>query len=231
MNLTTQIALMLATLLAPFATQAEFKQPWDAGEDMGDFYQQWCTTEDLESAFFPAFSAEDRGRVRSLMLEVTWIDFSDFLLRSQHSETKKVVDRLGVGNGQIDPKLTAMASDALTDNTRYQLIEAHNAHSKQREIVMDSFKKLALADPQGQLAGALLTYQGCLMIRNVKSLDPIISQRMVEIKKIPIPEPQVVAPPQEQYSGDCSCAGGNVCFGERGGRFCLTTGGKRRYGI
>ncbi|HEH8639386.1 TPA: hypothetical protein SH370_005957 [Pseudomonas aeruginosa] len=76
MNLTTQIALMLATLLAPFATQAEFKQPWDAGEDMGDFYQQWCTTEDLESAFFPAFSAEDRGRVRSLMLEVTWIDFS-----------------------------------------------------------------------------------------------------------------------------------------------------------
>ncbi|SFP39880.1 hypothetical protein SAMN05216229_102138 [Geopseudomonas sagittaria] len=31
--------------------------------------------------------------------------------------------------------------------------------------------------------------------------------------------------------GDCSCAGGNVCFGPRGGRFCITSGGNKRYGI
>jgi hypothetical protein len=29
----------------------------------------------------------------------------------------------------------------------------------------------------------------------------------------------------------CSCAGGNVCYGPRGGRYCITSGGKQRYGI
>ncbi|WP_441252915.1 hypothetical protein [Pseudomonas putida] len=32
-------------------------------------------------------------------------------------------------------------------------------------------------------------------------------------------------------SGGCSCAGGNVCYGPRGGRYCITSGGKKRYGI
>lgn|GEM_PF-2067001 len=31
--------------------------------------------------------------------------------------------------------------------------------------------------------------------------------------------------------GGCSCAGGNVCYGPRGGRYCITSGGKQRYGI
>lgn len=31
--------------------------------------------------------------------------------------------------------------------------------------------------------------------------------------------------------GGCSCAGGNVCYGPRGGRYCITSGGNKRYGI
>lgn len=31
--------------------------------------------------------------------------------------------------------------------------------------------------------------------------------------------------------GGCSCAGGNVCYGSRGGRYCITSGGNKRYGI
>ncbi|HHH9441304.1 TPA: hypothetical protein ACP32N_003241 [Pseudomonas aeruginosa] len=31
--------------------------------------------------------------------------------------------------------------------------------------------------------------------------------------------------------GDCSCAGGHACFGPRGGRYCITSGGHKRYGI
>ncbi|MNE97115.1 hypothetical protein D3C80_1954150 [compost metagenome] len=34
------------------------------------------------------------------------------------------------------------------------------------------------------------------------------------------------------YSGGgCSCSGGNVCYGSRGGRYCITSGGHKRYGI
>lgn len=231
MKLITQIALVLCTLLVPFTAQAEFKQPWETGEDIGKFYQQWCTSKNLESTFFPAFSAEDQTKVKHLMFEVMWTDFSDFLLSAQQSETKNVVSRLSSDNQKIDAKLTAMANDALSDNTRYQLIAAHNENSEQREFVMESYKKFAMSDPQGVLAGALFTYSNCLIIRNVKSIDPLIALRIAEIKKTPIPKPQIVVEPKKKYSGGCSCADGNVCFGERGGRFCLTSGGKRRYGI
>lgn len=32
-------------------------------------------------------------------------------------------------------------------------------------------------------------------------------------------------------SGGCSCRGGNVCIGPRGGRYCITSGGHKRYGV
>lgn len=32
-------------------------------------------------------------------------------------------------------------------------------------------------------------------------------------------------------SGECPCNGGNVCVGPRGGRYCITSGGKKRYGV
>lgn len=31
--------------------------------------------------------------------------------------------------------------------------------------------------------------------------------------------------------GACPCSGGNVCIGPRGGRYCITSGGNKRYGV
>lgn len=31
--------------------------------------------------------------------------------------------------------------------------------------------------------------------------------------------------------GPCPCNGGNVCVGPRGGRYCITSGGNKRYGV
>jgi hypothetical protein len=31
--------------------------------------------------------------------------------------------------------------------------------------------------------------------------------------------------------GSCPCNGGNVCVGPRGGRYCITSGGNKRYGV
>lgn len=34
------------------------------------------------------------------------------------------------------------------------------------------------------------------------------------------------------YGGSsCPCSGGNVCIGPRGGRYCITSGGNKRYGV
>jgi hypothetical protein len=31
--------------------------------------------------------------------------------------------------------------------------------------------------------------------------------------------------------GKCPCNGGDVCIGPRGGRYCITRGGNKRYGV
>ena len=31
--------------------------------------------------------------------------------------------------------------------------------------------------------------------------------------------------------GRCPCNGGNVCVGPRGGRYCITSSGRKRYGV
>lgn len=36
---------------------------------------------------------------------------------------------------------------------------------------------------------------------------------------------------QGGYAGTCPCSGSNVCIGPRGGRFCITSGGNKRYGV
>lgn len=33
------------------------------------------------------------------------------------------------------------------------------------------------------------------------------------------------------YGGSCPCSGSNVCIGPRGGRYCITSGGNKRYGV
>lgn len=32
-------------------------------------------------------------------------------------------------------------------------------------------------------------------------------------------------------SGQCPCNGGDVCVGPRGGRYCITSSGNKRYGV
>lgn len=32
-------------------------------------------------------------------------------------------------------------------------------------------------------------------------------------------------------TGECPCNGGKVCVGPRGGRYCITSGGNKRYGV
>lgn len=47
----------------------------------------------------------------------------------------------------------------------------------------------------------------------------------------PAPRPRYTQPPRSSYSGSCPCSGSNVCIGPRGGRYCITSGGNKRYGV
>lgn len=39
-------------------------------------------------------------------------------------------------------------------------------------------------------------------------------------------------PARSNYpDGSCPCSGSRVCIGPRGGRYCITTGGNKRYGV
>lgn len=33
------------------------------------------------------------------------------------------------------------------------------------------------------------------------------------------------------YGSSCPCSSGNICIGPRGGRYCITSGGNKRYGV
>jgi hypothetical protein len=50
----------------------------------------------------------------------------------------------------------------------------------------------------------------------------------------PKPVTQPVQPARQQipaYGSSCPCSSGNVCIGPRGGRYCITSGGNKRYGM
>lgn len=50
----------------------------------------------------------------------------------------------------------------------------------------------------------------------------------------PKPATQPAQPVRQQtpaYSSSCPCSSGNVCIGPRGGRYCITSGGNKRYGV
>lgn len=51
-------------------------------------------------------------------------------------------------------------------------------------------------------------------------------------RKSPV-EPTVQAPQKQTpaYGSSCSCSSGSVCIGPRGGRYCITSGGNKRYGL
>lgn len=45
------------------------------------------------------------------------------------------------------------------------------------------------------------------------------------------PAPQPVRSSPTEYGSSCPCSAGRVCIGPRGGRYCITSGGNKRYGV
>lgn len=45
------------------------------------------------------------------------------------------------------------------------------------------------------------------------------------------PAPQPARSTTPEYGSSCPCSSGRICIGPRGGRYCITSGGNKRYGV
>ena len=50
-------------------------------------------------------------------------------------------------------------------------------------------------------------------------------------KPTPIRSTSAYRSPAPYYGSNCPCSGSRVCIGPRGGRYCITSGGNKRYGV
>lgn len=66
------------------------------------------------------------------------------------------------------------------------------------------------------------------------SLKSLCSGSGCYVVSKPKPVTQPVQPSRQKipaYGSSCPCSSGNVCIGPRGGRYCITSGGNKRYGV
>ncbi|WP_348635937.1 hypothetical protein [Pseudomonas sp. BP8] len=121
-----------------------------------------------------------------------------------------------------DPYLRAGAEMAITESKRY---ESNSPKVRVREAVekFELLHTLAIAPYSEQFAE----------LKKQASVQARVAAKSAEHRRA-----QHRAYEQEQRQGGgfdsgggCSCAGGNVCYGPRGGRYCITAGGNKRYGI
>lgn len=121
-----------------------------------------------------------------------------------------------------DPYLRAGAELAIAESKRYEL----NSPKVRVKEAVENFEALH----------ALATAQYSEQFAELKKKASV--QARVAVKAAEHTRAQQRAYEREQRQGGgfeggggCSCAGGNVCYGPRGGRYCITSGGNKRYGI
>lgn len=229
-----RLILLGATALWPFAySQADSASPWADGQDLESFYKQYCSAPNLEKHYFPSLEPKQMEGLTKLISEVLWADNSDNLLGIQGSSTTAVVARMQALQLPIAPAFETMTQQATKEPMHSKYVHLNNVNVKQRDQALERFEKLATTN--AQLGGAMLTVLDCRIIRNVKTMDPFVANRVAQVKDMKLtikmdPKSSHHTEMGDGYSdSECSCGGGNFCYGPRGGHYCITSGGNKRY--
>ncbi|WP_373240591.1 SH3 domain-containing protein [Kluyvera ascorbata] len=92
-----------------------------------------------------------------------------------------------------------------------------------------TWSRISTAKEQERWIGSayLCEMAGCYIKNDLSQSAPAVKQRPAERHSAPAKQP-VRSP---SYDSSCSCSSGNVCIGPRGGRYCITSGGNKRYGV
>ncbi|MGO4309745.1 hypothetical protein AB4Z35_07665 [Pseudomonas sp. KB_15] len=226
-----RVVVFLAVALWPVAyVYAESVSPWESGQDLEEFYTDYCLAPNLEKHFFPSLDPRQLAGLTRLISEVLWADLSEDLVGREGASTK-VVERLRALGRPIAPAFTSMLQQAAKEPMRSKYVYAYNTHVDQRGYAVDAFEKLGKSD--AQLGAAMVTVLECRIIRNVKTMDPFVASRVDQVKAIKLPKVSTSSAKASSEGGysepDCSCGGGNFCYGPRGGHYCITSGGNRAY--
>ncbi|WP_249307423.1 MULTISPECIES: hypothetical protein [Pseudomonas syringae group] len=223
-----------AIAMWPFAySQANSVSPWADGQDLEQFYQQYCLAPDLEKHYFPLLDSKQMEGLTKLISEVLWADNSDNLLGIKGAATTAVVAKMRALRHPIAPAFDTMIQQATEEPMHSKYLYLHSVNVKQRDQALESFEKLATTN--AQLAGAMLTVLNCRIIRNVKTMDPLVANRVAQVNGMNLTIKTAAESPPKTGSGggysdsDCGCGGGNFCYGPRGGHYCITSGGNKRY--
>ncbi|WP_073523135.1 hypothetical protein [Pseudomonas fluorescens] len=209
---------------------ADSVSPWEPGQDIEAFYAEYCLESNLEKHFFPSLDPKQLAGITRLISEVLWADISEDLVGRQGA-SKKVLDRMRALGQPVAPSFTHMRQQAAEEPMRSKYVYAYNINADQRDYAVNAFRKLGKSDTR--LGAAMVAVLECRIIRNVKTMDPFVAQRVDQIKATSLPRTSTrlnSAGSRNGYSdSDCSCGGGNFCYGPRGGHYCITSGGKRAY--
>ncbi|WP_415770315.1 hypothetical protein [Pseudomonas sp. LB3P38] len=226
-----RVIVFLTVAFWPVAyVYAESVSPWEPGQDVEQFYTEYCLAPNLEKHFFPSLDPRQLAGLTRLISEVLWADLSEDLVGREGASTK-VVDRLRALGRPIAPAFTSILQQAAKEPMRSKYVYAYNTHMDQRGYAIDAFEKLGKSD--SRLGAAMVTVLECRIIRNVKTTDSFVTSRVEQVKAIKIPKTSTSSAKTRSDSGysepDCSCGGGNFCYGPRGGHYCITSGGNRAY--
>jgi len=143
---------------------------------------------------------------------------------SPRAETNEVVDLID------EPKLEPASGDALrydTDDTVYVTASALNGRPDP-SASGDVLTKLA----QGSSARVVARSGEWLKVSSGEREVWVSSSHVSSTRPAARPRRQS-RPAQRQnfYGSGCPCSGRLVCIGPRGGRYCITSGGNKRYGV
>ncbi|AWH88256.1 SH3 domain-containing protein [Limnobaculum parvum] len=79
-------------------------------------------------------------------------------------------------------------------------------------------------EPAGWVSSALLCNTANCYISHPQAVITPVTLRSQ-------PKPQPAARSINYSNSGCSCSSGRICIGPRGGRYCITSGGNKRYGV
>lgn len=229
------IAVFSLTMMAH--SKAEWVSPWSPGEDLDAFTKAYCVPSGLPTHIFPTLPKDQREGLTKLLTEMLWADVSDYILNVSGASTGEVISRLQQMGRPVSQALVMVHDEAKREPNRSRFVYAHNRNVEVRDLALARFKKLSLSS--SALAGAMMTYMECATLENAQRLDPVVQSRIQKIKAMRVQ----VLPSRDEASGEgdryprgssdglsgCRCGSGSFCYGPRGGRYCVTSGGNKSY--
>jgi hypothetical protein len=190
------------------------------------FHQQNCKGSDILRTTFPNISDGERRTIGFITENLLWYDFALYLTSEPETRTERIITNLKFENIPISSALIKLKKSMGDLKKTQQVIIYTQGQEKPIQDSHDTFYSLAKADPQ--LALAIDTVLICKMVSNIINLQPVTLKRLEFVSKIIVP---TTSHPPSYQQDQCSCFGHNVCFGPKGGRYCITSGGNKRYGV